>query len=57
MFIISQKIKEVIIPDENNSFNIPAEGGIAILNYQTTVDCEVIIPEEERDWITIAPAT
>ena len=56
-FVVSQKLKAAIIPDANNSFNIPAEGGIAVISYQTTVDCEVIIPEEAQDWITIAPAT
>ena len=56
-FVVSQKLKEAIIPDADNCLNIPAEGGIAILNYQTNVDCEVIIPEEAQDWITIAPAT
>ena len=57
LLVVSQKLKEVIIPDAKNTFNIPAEGGVAILNYQTSVDCEVIIPEEAQDWITIAPAT
>ena len=56
-FVVSQKFKETIIPDANNTFNIPAEGGVAVISYQTTVDCEVIIPEEAQDWITIAPAT
>ena len=56
-FVVSQKLKAAIIPDANNSFNIPAEGGIAVISYQTSVDCEVIIPEEAQDWITIAPAT
>ena len=56
-FVVSQKLKEAIIPDADNCLNIPAEGGIAILNYQTNVDCEVIIPEEAQDWITVAPAT
>ena len=56
-FVVSQKFKAVIIPDANNSFNIPAEGGVAVISYQTTVDCEVIIPEEAQDWITIVPAT
>ena len=56
-FVVSQKLKQVIIPDANNTFNIPAEGGIAVISYQTSVDCEVIIPEEAQDWITIAPAT
>ena len=56
-FVVSQKLKAVIIPDANNTFNIPAEGGVAVISYQTSVDCEVIIPEEAQDWITIAPAT
>ena len=56
-FVVSQKLKEVIIPDANNTFNIPAEGGVAVISYQTSVDCEVIIPEEAQDWITIAPAS
>ncbi|MBO7311233.1 MAG: leucine-rich repeat protein [Alistipes sp.] len=57
LLVVSQKFKEAIISDANNTFNIPVEGGVAILNYQTSVDCEVIIPEEAQDWITIAPAT
>ena len=56
-FVVSQKLKAVLIPDANNSFNIPAEGGIAVISYQTSVDCEVIIPAEAKDWITIAPTT
>ena len=56
-FVVSQKFKEVIIPDANNTFNIPAVGGVAVITYQTTVDCKVIIPEEAQDWITITPAT
>ncbi len=57
LLVVSQKFKEVIIPDANNTFNIPAEGGVAVISYQTSVDCEVIIPEEAQSWITIAPAT
>ena len=56
-FVVSQKLKAVIIPDANNSFNIPAEGGIAVISYQTSVDCEVIVPDEAQDWITVAPVT
>ena len=56
-FDVSQKLKVVIIPNANNTFNIPAEGGVAVISYQTSVDCEVIIPEEAQSWITIAPAT
>ncbi len=56
-FVVLQKLKQVIIPDANNTFNFPAEGGVAVISYQTSVDCDVIIPEEAQDWITIAPAT
>ena len=57
LLVVSQKFKEAIIPDANNTFTIPAEGGVAIISYQTNIDCDVIIPEEAQDWITITPAT
>ena len=57
LLVVSQKLKEAIIPDAKNTFNIPAEGGVAVISYQTSVDCDVIIPEEAQDWITIAPVT
>ena len=57
LLVVSQKLKEVIIPDANNTFNIPAEGGVAVISYQTSVDCEVIIPNYAQSWITIAPAS
>ena len=57
LLVVSQKFKKAIIPDANNTFNIPVEGGVAVITYQTTVDCEVIIPEEAQGWITIGPAT
>ena len=56
-FIVSQKLKQVIIPDANNTFNFPADGGVAVISYQTSVDCEVIIPKDAQSWITIAPAS
>ncbi len=55
-FTVSQSLKEVIIADENNTFSVPAEGGNVIINYQTSVECEVIIPNNAQSWITIAPA-
>ena len=55
--VVSQKLKESIIPDENNTFEISAEGGNVIINYQTSVECEVIIPEEAKSWISLAPET
>ena len=53
--VVSQSLKEVLFADENNTFNIPTEGGNAIIAYQTTVECEVVIPEEAQSWISIAP--
>ena len=32
LLMVSQKLKEVIIPDANNTFNIPAEGGVAVIS-------------------------
>ena len=55
--VVSQSFKEAIIADENNVFNVPAEGGNVIINYQTNVECEVIIPEEAKSWISLAPET
>ena len=57
LLVVSQSFKEAIIADENNVFNVPAEGGNVIINYQTRVECEVIIPEEAKSWISLAPET
>ena len=54
LVIVYQSFKETIIPNGNNIFDIPAEGGIAVISYQTTVDCEVIIPVEAQSWVSIA---
>ena len=53
--VVSQSLKEVLFADENNVFNVSAEGGNVIIAYQTTVECEVVIPEEAQSWISIAP--
>ena len=53
--VVSQSLKEVLFDDENNTFNIPTEGGNVIIAYQTTVECEVVIPDEAKSWISIAP--
>ena len=55
--VVTQDIKEVIAADDNNTFNIPAEGALITLEYQTSVDCDVVIPEDAKSWITIASAT
>ena len=57
VLVVSQSFKEAIIADENNVFDVPAEGGNVIINYQTNVECEVIIPEEAKSWISLAPET
>ena len=49
LLVVSQKFKEAIIPDANNTFNIPVAGGVAVITYQTTVDCEVIGSDEYAD--------
>ena len=54
LIVVSQSFKETIIADENDTFNVPAEGGTVELAYQTTVECEVIIPEEAQSWISLA---
>lgn len=56
-FVVTQKLKETIIPDANNTFDIPAEGGVATLNYQTNVECKVVIPESANEWISVATAS
>ena len=57
VLMVSQSFKEAIIADENNVFNVPAKGGNVIISYQTSVECEVIIPEEAKSWISLAPET
>ncbi|MBQ6604537.1 MAG: leucine-rich repeat protein, partial [Tidjanibacter sp.] len=54
LIVVSQSFKETIIADENNTFNVPADGGTVELAYQATVECEVIIPEEAQSWISLA---
>lgn len=55
VLVVSQSLKETIIADENNTFNVAAEGGAVEIAYQANVECEVIIPEEAQSWISITP--
>ena len=57
VLVVSQGLKEVIIADENNTFNLPVEGGTVDIAYQTTVECEVVIPSDAQHWISLAPET
>lgn len=52
--IVGQKLKEVVVANGDNTFDIPAEGGIATIAYQTSVSCEVVIPDEAKGWISVA---
>lgn len=54
VLVVSQSRKEVIIADENKTFDVPAEGGNVTINYKASVECEVIIPKEAQSWISIA---
>ena len=54
LIVVSQSFKETIIADENDTFNVSIDGGTVELAYQTTVECEVIIPEEAQSWISLA---
>lgn len=54
---VSQEFKEAILADENNKFTIPGEGGSIEITYRTTVECEVVIPDDAQGWISVAPAT
>ena len=35
----------------------PAEGGNVTLSFLSNVECEVVIPEEAQEWISLAPTT
>ena len=54
LLVVSQSFKATIIADDNNTFNVSADGGTVELAYQTNVECEVIIPEEAQSWISLA---
>ena len=49
--VVSQKAKAVILPDANNEFVIPAEGGIARIEFDATYPCEVVIADNARSWV------
>ena len=55
LLVVSQSLKEVIIADENNTFNIPANGGTAVLSYQTNIECKIVIPSDAQSWLTLVP--
>ena len=42
---------------DNSTKTAPAEGGEVVLEYLTNVDCEVVIPEDAKSWISVVPTT
>ena len=48
---VSQQAKAVIFPDDNNHFDVPAEGARAELAFDSTYPCTVIIPDEAKSWV------
>ena len=46
-----------LIVEEDATLSAAAEGGEVALHFLTNVECEVVIPEEAQDWISVVPAT
>ena len=55
--VVTQKAKAVVFPDENNEFNIPAEGRIARVEFESTYPCTVLIPTEAQGWVQEVPTS
>jgi hypothetical protein len=56
-YTINQEQNDAVLADEHNTFTVPGEGGNVVIDYQTNVDCEIIIPNDAQNWITIVPET
>ena len=56
-YTINQEQNDAIIADDNRVFDVPFTGGDIRIEYQTNVDCKVVIPDDAKDWISIVPAT
>ena len=46
-----------LVVEENATKQATAEGGEMTLEFLSNVECEVVIPEEAQDWISVVPAT
>ena len=46
-----------LVVEENATKQATAEGGEMTLEFLSNVECEVIIPEEAQDWISVVPVT
>ena len=56
-YTINQVQNNAIIADENEVFIVPYTGGLVVIDYQSNVECEVVIPQEALSWVAITPAT
>ena len=56
-FVVSQDKKNAIITDESNKYNIPGWGTSLDIEYKTNLDCDIIIPTEAKEWISIVSET
>ena len=45
------------LPMKNNTFNLKGWAQSINIAYHTNVECEVVIPEEAKSWISLAPTT
>lgn len=46
-----------LIVEDNATKIAPAQGGQLTLEYLSNIECEVLIPENAKEWITIVPYT
>ena len=51
---VAQGQVDTVMSSSENTFTVSANGGVIILGYKTNVECEVIIPDEAKEWISIA---
>ncbi len=46
-----------LVVEENATKQATAEGGEMTLEFLSNVECEVVIPEDAQEWISVAPVT
>ena len=49
--VVTQKAKAVVLPNDDNEFEIPAEGGIARIEFDATYPCAVVIADDAKGWV------
>ena len=51
--VVYQEQQDALIADGSNTFTIPAKGGTVVIEYKTNVDCQIVIPESAKNWLTV----